>query len=215
MKIFDISPVISKDLQVWPGDQPYTREIVMSVDGGDHIGLSRITSTLHLGAHVDAPNHYGKNSPGIDQRALENYLGPVQVITVSVPWGERIYPQHLENRDICAPRLLFKTESFPNPHQWNEDFCALSAELVDHLALSNVLLLGIDTPSVDLFDDKVLESHSRIHHHNMSILEGVDLSNVSDGVYTLIALPLPLKDADASPVRAVLIAGGLPSERGT
>jgi len=205
MKIFDISPVISEDLAVWPGDQKYSRTVTMDTDAGDHIGLSTILTTLHLGAHVDAPNHYSANSPGIDQRALQNYFGPAQVVSVDVKPGERILPKHIEGISLKAPRVIFKTSSFSNPNQWKDDFCALSSELVDFLATKNILLVGIDTPSVDLFADKKLESHQRVHHHNMSILEGVDLKTVPEGLYTLIALPLPLKDADASPVRAILV----------
>ena len=207
MKIFDISPVISEDLAVWPGDQSYSRKVTMDTDAGDHIGLSSITTTLHLGAHVDAPNHYGAGSPGIDQRSLQNYFGPAQVINVNLKPGERIRPQHIEKVSLKAPRVIFKTSSFPKPEQWNDDFCALSAELVDFLATKSILLVGIDTPSIDLFADNKLESHQRVHYYNMSILEGVELKDVSEGVYTLIALPLPLKDADASPVRAVLVTG--------
>lgn len=106
---------------------------------------------------------------------------------------------------ILAHRVLFKTSSFPNPNQWNSDFISLSAELVDFLAAQGVFLVGIDTPSVDLFEDKVLESHRAIYQHNMAILEGVVLEAVPEGVYTLVALPLKIEQADASPVRAILI----------
>ncbi|SVD36830.1 uncharacterized protein METZ01_LOCUS389684, partial [marine metagenome] len=64
----------------------------------------------------------------------------------------------------------------------------------------------IDTPSVDLFSDKDLESHNAIARHDMAVLEGVVLADVPSGTYTLIALPLNLEGADASPVRAVLVA---------
>ena len=212
MEIIDISPLVSEDLAVWPGDQKYERKVTMDMNNGDHLGLSTLKSTLHLGAHTDAPNHYGANSPGIHERSLYNYFGPVQVIEVHLERGQRILPEHLGGETIKAPRVLFKTGSFPNPNAWNKDFCSLSPELVDHLADQNVLLVGIDTPSVDLFDDKELLSHNRVHHHNMSILEGIVLDRVSPGLYTLAALPLALKDADASPVRAVLITG-LKSEK--
>ena len=59
---------------------------------------------------------------------------------------------------------------------------------------------------MDLFDCKELKAHTKIHQHNMAILEGIDLSKVEDGLYTLSALPLKLADADASPVRAVLLS---------
>lgn len=205
MKIIDISPIVSHQLAVWPGDTPYQREVLMDTDRGDHLGLSKITTTLHLGAHTDAPNHYASQTTGIGERSLYYYYGSCQVISVEVAPGERILPKHLGRKEIVAPRVLFKTLSFPNPHQWNEDFCSLSPELVQYLAQKHVLLVGIDTPSVDPFSCKQLLAHKAIHQQNMSILEGVVLTDVEEGVYTLSALPLRLQGADASPVRAVLI----------
>jgi arylformamidase len=103
--------------------------------------------------------------------------------------------------------VLIRTDSFPDPDAWNGDFNALSPELVDALHAEGVILVGIDTPSVDLADDKVLLSHRAIHAKDMAVLEGIVLSAVPDGLYTLIALPLKIRDADAAPTRAVLVEG--------
>lgn len=205
MDILDISPLISKDIAVWPGDTLFEREVLMDTENGDHLGLSKVTTTLHLGAHTDAPNHYVKGK-GIDQRSLNYYYGPAQVITARTDRGQRILTNDLATQDIQAPRVLLKTESFPDPQQWNEDFCSLSEELVDWMAQKQVLLVGIDTPSIDPFSSKALEAHHRVAHHNMAILEGIVLDEVADGLYHLCALPLKIKDADASPVRAILIS---------
>lgn len=111
----------------------------------------------------------------------------------------------MKDKDICAPRILFKTNSFPNPNQWNNDFNALTPELIDYLVDKNVILVGIDTPSVDLANDKILKTHHQILKHDISILEGIVLTDVPEGSYILSALPLKMKNLDASPVRAVLI----------
>ncbi len=206
MNIIDISPEISEKIAVWPGDTPYKREVLMDVSRGDSFGLSRITSTLHLGAHTDAPNHYGPGE-GISQRSLNYYFGPCQVVSVSISRGESVTVTDLP--EVKAPRLLFKTRSFPDTENWNNDFCFLSPELIDFLAKNNVLLVGIDTPSIDPFESKDLKTHSRVSKHNMAILEGIILDEVKEGLYTLSALPLKLRGADASPVRAVLIEGFL------
>lgn len=205
MKIIDISPEVSESIGVWPGDTPFRRHVLMDTDNGDHLGLSKIETTLHLGAHADAPNHYGAQSPGISERSLHYYYGPCQVIQVSTAKGERIQWEDLSTSDIQAPRVLLKTNSFPDPNHWNNDFCALSEELVVQLTKLNVLLVGIDTPSVDLFECKDLKAHKQILRSNMAILEGLVLNDVDEGLYQLVALPLKLKHADASPVRAVLI----------
>ncbi|MFZ4576536.1 MAG: cyclase family protein, partial [Phycisphaerales bacterium] len=70
--------------------------------------------------------------------------------------------------------------------------------------LRGVITIGVDAPSVDLFSSKDLEAHNAILRHDISILEGLDLSKVEPGEYELIALPLKLIGFDGSPVRAVL-----------
>jgi arylformamidase len=136
--------------------------------------------------------------------SLSAYLGNCQVIEVDIDRGSRIYPSDLMQK-INAPRVLLKTNSFPDPNHWNSDFNACSAELIEHLHKNGVILVGIDTPSVDPSDDKALESHNKIYDSKMAILEGIVLTGVETGNYQLIALPLPIMEADASPVRAILI----------
>lgn len=203
-KIYDISPEISSTLAVFPGDTPFQQNILLDCQKGDHFGLSSLTMTPHLGAHVDAPNHYSTSGVGISERSLHFYLGQCQVISVQVPRGERVQPKHLLECPIQAHRVLIHTSSFPQANSWNSDFNSLSPELIDYLHDRKVILVGIDTPSVDLANDKILSTHHRIHQYDMAILEGIVLNDVPDGLYTLCALPLKMKGVDASPVRAIL-----------
>ncbi|MCJ8275990.1 MAG: cyclase family protein [Bdellovibrionales bacterium] len=205
MKIINISPEISSEMAVWPGVEPFKREVMMDTNQGDHIGLSKISTILHIGAHVDAPNHYVAQGKGISERSLHYYIGPCQVIDCKTERDTRVAIDDLSTKEIKAPRVLLRTSSFPDQKNWNTDFCSLSEELVDWLAEKHVILVGIDTPSIDPFHSKKMEAHLRVAAHNMSILEGIVLDEVEDGVYELNALPLPLKEGDASPVRAVLI----------
>jgi arylformamidase len=177
----------------------------MDVDKGDHLTLSWMKMTAHLGAHTDAPNHYHHGGESIEKRSLEFYLGPAQVIEVPCRRGERIRLGDIKNKTIQAPRVLFKTKSFPDPYRWNNDFMSLSSEVINHLASQNVRLVGIDTPSIDPASDKILESHHAVAKHDMAILEGIVLSKVPEGIYQLIALPLAIEGSDATPVRAVLL----------
>ncbi|HEY8278976.1 MAG TPA: cyclase family protein [Bdellovibrionota bacterium] len=209
MKIWDISPSISPKIAVFPGDVPFSREISMAFGKGDHLDLSSIRTTLHLGAHADSSSHYHKQGKGVDRRPLDRYLGSCQVIAVKIPKGARILPSHLGKTKIKAKRVLFRTGSFPDPDQWNSDFNSLSPELIDFLAKAGVVTVGIDTPSVDPADSKALESHNALYKRDLAVLEGIVLAKVPAGLYTLIALPLNLKDADASPVRAILLKHGL------
>ena len=201
--LYDISPPISPQLAVWPGDTPPRREVLLDLARGDSVTLSTLHATVHLGAHADAPSHYGPAAEAIGARPLEAYLGPCEVMRVAVPRGARVTPQLLPGAP-CAPRVLLATGTYPDPLRFNEDFAALAPELVDHLHRAGVRLIGIDTPSVDLFESKDLPAHRRFLAQNIAILEGLVLAGVPEGVYELIALPLPLVGFDASPVRAVL-----------
>ncbi len=206
--LYDISPPISGRLAVWPGDTPPRREVLLQIGRPEsaqtaNITLSTLHATVHLGAHADAPSHYAANGQPIDAQPLDLYLGPSQVLHVPVPRAARITPA-LVKPAIRAERVLLVTGTFPDPERFNEDFAALSPELVSWLHRQGVRLVGIDTPSVDLFDSKDLPSHHMFHQCGMAILEGLRLADVPDGLYELIALPLKLVGFDASPVRAVL-----------
>lgn len=201
--LYDISPPITSSLAVWPGDTPSSREVLLDLGRGDSVTLSTLHATMHLGAHADAPSHYGRDGADIASRPLERYLGPCEVMRVPVARGAHITPADLPG-PIRTPRVLLATGSYPDPSRFNEDFAALSAGLVDHLQQAGVTLVGIDTPSVDLFGSKDLPAHQRCLAHDMAILEGLVLDNVPEGTYELIALPLRLSGFDASPVRAVL-----------
>jgi arylformamidase len=201
--LYDITPLISSSLAVWPGDTPPSREVLMDMARGDALTLSTLRATVHLGAHADAPSHYGEPAPSIDSRPLDLYLGPCQVVHVRAERGRRVGLEDLGS-EIDAERVLLVTGTFPDPTRWNEDFAALEPDLVDALHALGVRLVGIDTPSVDLFSSKDLPAHKRFLAHDMAILEGLVLKDVPQGLYELIALPLKLEGFDASPVRAVL-----------
>ncbi|MCA8959234.1 MAG: cyclase family protein [Planctomycetes bacterium] len=202
-EIFDITPLVSTELAVWPGDTPMTREVLLDMKDGANITLSTLRATVHLGAHADAPSHYGTTAPSIESRSLDPYLGECQVVTVAIDRHTRIEPHHVEV-EITAPRVLLRTGTFPDPRHFTEDFAALSPELVRVLHAQGVKLIGIDTPSVDLFDSKDLPAHLAFLQCDIAILEGIVLDDVDDGIYELIALPLKLDRFDASPVRAIL-----------
>ncbi len=201
--VYDITPTITEHTKVWPGDSPPTREILLDMARGDNLTLSTLHATVHLGAHADAPSHYGLNGPTIEQRPLEHYLGKCQVIRVNARRGVRISNEDLTT-PIGAPRILLHTGTYPDSTRFNEDFAGLEPALIDRLATQGVKLIGVDTPSVDLFASKDLPAHQAFLRHDMAILEGLVLTDVPEGTYELIALPLKLAGFDASPVRAIL-----------
>ena len=202
-KIWDISPPISSALAVWPGDTPPRREILADMRRGDNMTLSTLHSTVHLGAHADAPSHYGAEAPSIDRRPLERYLGLCRLIDVPTQRGACVGVDALPS-GLEVERVLFRTGTFPDATRFNEDFAALSPELVEAVHRRGVRLIGIDTPSVDLFDSKELPAHQTCLRHDIAILEGLVLDRIPPGRYELIALPLRLVGFDGSPVRAAL-----------
>lgn len=213
MSLIDISPRLHPGIAVWPGDTPMSRQVLVDFEGGGNLELSTLRATVHLGAHADAPSHYRAGASDIAGRDLDRYYGPCEVIAVDVARGARIQPADLPG-PVAAPRVLLRTATYPDPNVFNEDFAALSPALVAHLHAQGVRLIGIDTPSVDPFASKALESHQAIALRDMAVLEGLVLEHVSPGRYTLVALPLRLVGFDASPVRAALIPAGRPADAG-
>lgn len=175
----------------------------MDLHAGNHLTLSTLKSTVHLGSHLDAPSHYDPDGVTIEETDLSLCIGKCQVIETKAEPGTEIGLEDLQSRPECS-RILLKTGSHPDPDHWGGDFCGISPALIDKFSEMGVLLLGVDTPSVDLADSKDLLSHAACRRGSIWILEGLVLTQADPGFYELIALPLRLKGFDASPVRAVL-----------
>ena len=201
--ILDISPVLSNRLAVWPGDHGFACEAEVFTNPHGSVAVGRIRTTLHAGAHADAPGHYLAGAPSIDRVDLAPYCGPCEVVAVSLAPGARILPEHLP--ETTAPRVLFKTGSHPDKETFRTDFNSLSPELVQALKARGCLLAGIDTPSVDPYESEALEAHRALGACDLRVLEGLDLQGVAPGRYFLVALPLRVEDGDGSPVRAALL----------
>ena len=201
--LYDISPPVDAGTPVWPGDTPFRCELAWKIADGASVNVSAITTTPHLGAHADAPFHTEPEGRPIGELPLEPFLGPCRVI--AVPAVPLLEPEHLGEVDLGQPpRLLLKTGSVRERSGFPEEFSALSPRLARHLVERRVLLVGLDSPSVDPFSSQTLEAHHILFRSGVANLEGLVLDNVPAGLYELIALPLRLMSADASPVRAVL-----------
>jgi arylformamidase len=204
-EIIDISPPICEETAVWPGDVPFSRSVQADIRTGANIHLSSFTSTVHCGAHADAPLHYEKDGAPINLVSLHHYLGPCQIITVKPAKDRLIKPaDFVGSVHENTTRILFRTNSQPRFDHFNTDFAAFAPESIEWCGTKGIVLIGIDTPSFDLFDSKALPAHKMLLKYDIRNLECLDLTNAKDGIYELIALPLKLKGFDASPVRAVL-----------
>jgi arylformamidase len=202
-KIWDITPLVTADFPLWPGSEPLQRHIGLDMNAGDTLTCSSLSATAHLGAHADAPSHYAKKGKTIDECSLHHYLGVCQVIHAKVKKGETINKKHIATT-VVAPRVLFATSTFNYDKPFRKDFAAFDPEFFTYLAKNHVITVGIDGPSVDPFDDEKLRCHRIADKYDIALLENLDLKNVPEGIYELIALPLKIKGFDASPVRAIL-----------
>ena len=213
IRIHDISRPVLAGIPVWPGDTPYEYRRAWKIGDGCPVNVGSVTMSLHTGAHTDAPFHFDDAGEDIASVDLGKYVGPCVVIevppgTAAGPHGGGLRPQDLpkgtDEALARAPRLLVRTYR-QRPEAFDPHLRHLTPELADHLADLGVVLVGLDSDSMDAFDSKELPSHHRLAARGVAILEGLDLSRVVPGLYELVALPLRLVGADASPVRAVLL----------
>lgn len=201
--VLDISPPLSADSPSFPGDTPYTQRWTARMEDGSAVNVSALTLSPHLGAHADAPLHYASGGSAVGALDLDPFLGPCRVIH-AIDRGPLITRAHLESAaGGLPPRLLVRT-CRRAPTRWAAAFAAFEPATIAWLAGLGVRLVGIDTASVDPADSTTLESHQQLLAHDMRVLENLVLDEVPAGDYELIALPLKLTGADASPVRAVL-----------
>ncbi|EJL87718.1 arylformamidase [Polaromonas sp. CF318] len=201
-KLWDISPPVDENAAVFPGDTAYSQTLHFSLAPGCPVNVNSITLSPHTGAHADAPLHYANGAASAGELDLTPYLGPCRVIHC-LDCGPLVLPEHVAHalEDLPA-RVLLRT-SHSASQAWDA-FTAIAPETLELLAGKNICLIGIDTPSVDPATSQDLPSHHQLLAHGLRVLENLVLDEVAEGDYELIALPLKLTRADASPVRAVL-----------
>ena len=202
LKIWDISPPVDENAAVFPGDTAYSQRLHFALSPGCPVNVNSITLSPHTGAHADAPMHYASGGAASGELDLMPYLGPCRVIHC-IDSGPLVLPEHIAHAMAgLPPRVLLRTARIAS-QSW-ASFTALAPETIALLATKGVALIAIDTPSVDPADSQSLPSHHQLLAHDMRVLECLVLDDVAEGDYELIALPLKLMRADASPVRAVL-----------
>jgi arylformamidase len=196
--IIDISRVLDEHTAPYPGDVPFAREFEMSIQRGDPCNVSSVRGSSHLGTHADLPSHFLAGAPDPN---LLTFIGNAYVFDVQT-W-EDVLPKHISPNT----RVLFKTANSRTPDNvFDEGFFCMTPAVVDWLVRVKAVLVGVDGPSVDPLGEHEFRNHIALTAAGIAILENLDLSNVSEGEYELIALPLKIPGADATWVRAVLRA---------
>jgi arylformamidase len=204
MALWDISPPLRLGIPVWPGDTEFAAERSWQLDDACPVNVSRVTLSTHTGAHADAPLHYDATGAPVGGLDLKRYLGPCRVVhAIGVRPLIRV-ADLLDRLPAGTTRVLIRTYAHAPQERWDPDFAAIDPAAIDALASRGIILIGVDTPSLDPQDSKTMDAHHAVRRHGLSILEGLVLDAVEPGAYELIALPLAFADLDAAPVRAVL-----------
>ena len=208
MKIFDISRSLFNGLAPWPGDTAFHYELKWKMADGATVNVGAVTMGVHNGSHADAPFHFQPAGATIEQMPLETYFGEAVVLDLTNRFGTGEKPEitiaDVEAAPEMAPRLLLKTGIWKEPTIFPNWIPVIAADVVPWLKDRKVKLLGLDLPSVDPIEAKVLVNHHALAAANVAILESLDLSAVEPGPYRLAALPLRIQSGDAAPVRAIL-----------
>jgi arylformamidase len=211
MKIYDISRPLFNGLAPWPGDTAFRYELKWKMADGATVNVGAVAMGVHNGSHADAPFHFAQDAARIDQMPLETYLGDAVVVDLTrIFQGDRSC--QITIADIAgtadalasAPRLLFKTGVWSDSKVFPEWIPVLAADVPAWLGERKVKLIGLDLPSVDPIEAKVLVNHHALAAAGIAIVESLDLSEVAAATYHFSALPLRISGADAAPVRAIL-----------
>jgi arylformamidase len=208
MRTYDITLTISPDLPTWPGDPGVEIERVEKIEDGSNANVSRVNMGVHTGTHVDAPYHFLQDGITVDQlninlltgRAYVLHLPDVEVITAAVLEDAQIPPR--------TRRVLFKTRNSElwagDKNDFQTDFVGLSEDGAEYLVRRGVKLVGMDYLSIAPFH-KSRPTHERLLEAGVVVVEGLNLSEVDQGRYTIYCLPLKIANSDGAPARAILI----------
>lgn len=208
--LIDISQPLRGGMPVWPGDTKYEYSLATTIQQSCSVNVGRLRLGTHSGTHIDAPFHFDPAGAKVHELDPGVYLGPARVIDLSGATPRSgIGVEELERCDLemeggVVERVLLRTGSWTDRERFPREIVYLSPEVANFLGQRGVRLVGVDTPSVDPIASKGLPAHHALLWRGIHILEGLVLDGVEPGEYELIALPLPLRDADGSPVRAVL-----------
>ena len=209
-KIWDISRPLTNDLAPWPGDTPFRYELTWRLSQRCPVNVGALSMSAHNGTHADAPFHFDEKGAAIDSVSLENYIGPAVVIDLAGKFSRTQVSigvadlEHARSQIADTRRVLLKTNCLPDPRRFPDWIPVLKSEAIAWLTQLRVFLLGVDVPSVDPIEAKVLANHQALAAGKIAIVESLDLSEIEAGVYQFGALPLKIVGGDAARVRALL-----------
>lgn len=207
ISVIDITQPLRNGIPPWPGDTEFDFEPTSKLgENGSVVNVGKFVVSCHTGTHIDAPFHYDNAGKRVHELDLGLYIGRARVVDLSgVPGLETVGRGELAACDLGgAERVLVKTNCWTERDVFPQEISHLTPDGADYLQEQEVRLVGVDVPSVDAVRSKDLPTHRALDRAGISILEGIVLDSVEAGDYELVAVPLPLREADGSPVRAVL-----------
>jgi arylformamidase len=208
MRTYDISLTINLDLPTWPGDPKIELQRFLKIKDGDSVNAMKMSMSVHTGTHVDAPCHFLEGGAAVDELVLKTLTG--RAFVLYLPEADLITAKDLEQAELPprTRRVLLKTRNserwLRKDKQFHEDYVALSPDGAQYLVDRGVQLVGVDYLSVAPFHDPE-PTHRILLESGVVIVEGLDLSGVSDGRYNLFCLPLKIRGSDGAPARAILV----------
>jgi len=209
MHTYDLTLTISPDIPVWPGDPSVDLQRVSKLEDGANANVSHITMGVHTGTHVDAPFHFFENGQTVEDMPLSTLMGRAYVVHLKDSI-ELITAEVLDDADIPprTKRVLLRTS---NSGYWakgnlpfQENFVAIDEGGADYMVKRGVKLVGVDYLSVAPFKNSA-PTHKILLGAGVVVVEGLNLSMVSQGRYNFYCLPLKLAGSDGAPARAILV----------
>jgi arylformamidase len=196
-------------MPVWPGDPQVENRLVSSIEKGEEANVTNIQMSAHTGTHIDAPKHYIKSGTAIEGLSLTTLLGEVEVVEIDFQNSQIDALTLIKvNRNEWSQRVLFKTNNsnlrLLEKDYFNQNFTALLPDAAEYLVQKGVKLVGIDYLSIAPFENGS-DTHIILLENDVVVLEGLNLADISPGIYELIALPILLEGAEGSPARVLLI----------
>lgn len=204
-KPLDISVTIHEEMLFWPNDPKFEREWVSKISEGKNANLSKISLGSHTGTHIDTPYHFLNEGKTLERLDVSKFYGPCKVFEITNSLKilvDDLKKFFIEKGDI----ILFKTKNSQllMEKDFHEDYVGLSYEAAEYLVEKDIKSVGIDYLSIGPRGEEGRKVHRLLLSKEIGIIEGVNLLDVKEGRYFLVAFPLKIKGGEGSPVRAIL-----------
>ncbi len=211
MNPIDLTLTISEKLPTFPGS-PTPRFISWEKIATDGYNLELLFLSSHSGTHMDAPYHFLEKGSTIDQISTSRLVRKTILIKIKKTANQPISKKDIiefESKNQKIPNnstIVFATgwsKNLGKKHYFEKN-PGLSIDAAKYLASKKINLVGIDSPSIDLGTNSKFSVHHILAKNNILIVENLtNLEKIKTNSFTLAVLPLKLKNATGSPVRAI------------